>query len=160
MARTHLQDILLVLDVLHLLEPDDVVDGEDLEGEVLPAAPVPAQADPGEGACRGEWLGGPCKRQDRVGKLSRPTGQGGVFPFVGLASINLYKPGGILDSSTSVKGECGLAICASHIRQCAVCSVQCAVCSVQCAVCGVKFTEVCSLQCSAYCVWYAVCCVQ
>ena len=46
----HLQDVLLVLDVLHLLEPDDVVYGEDLEGEVVPAGAVPAQADPGKGA--------------------------------------------------------------------------------------------------------------
>ena len=34
-----------------LLEPDHVVDGEDLEGEVLPAGSVPTQADSGKGAC-------------------------------------------------------------------------------------------------------------
>ena len=60
-ARTHLEDVLLVLDVLHLLQADHVVYGKDLEGEVLPAAPVPAEADPGEGACRGEWSEGACR---------------------------------------------------------------------------------------------------
>ena len=37
--------------MLDLLEPDDVVDGKDLEGEVLPARSVPTQADSGKGAC-------------------------------------------------------------------------------------------------------------
>ena len=45
----YLENVLLVLDVLDLLESDDVVDGEDLEGEVVPRVPVPTQTDPGEG---------------------------------------------------------------------------------------------------------------
>lgn len=40
-----LQDILLVLDVLHLLESDDVSDGQDLHGEVLVVGLLATEAD-------------------------------------------------------------------------------------------------------------------
>ena len=46
------EDLPLVLDVLDLLESDDVVDGEDLEGEVVAAVPLPAQTHAGERACK------------------------------------------------------------------------------------------------------------
>ena len=48
----YLENVLLVLDVLDLLESDDVVDGEDLEGEVVAAVPLPAQTHAGERACK------------------------------------------------------------------------------------------------------------
>ena len=48
----YLENVLLVLDVLDLLESDDVVDREDLEGEVIAAVPLPAQTHAGERACK------------------------------------------------------------------------------------------------------------
>ena len=46
-----LQDSLFVLDVVHLLQPDDVVDGEHFQGVVVARGLIPAQRHPGEGAC-------------------------------------------------------------------------------------------------------------
>ena len=46
----YLENVLLVLDVLDLLESDDVVDREDLEGEIVAAVPLPAQTHAGERA--------------------------------------------------------------------------------------------------------------
>ena len=51
MLRTHLQNALLILDVLHLLQPDGVLQRDDLEGEELGGGLVAAQAHPGKGAC-------------------------------------------------------------------------------------------------------------
>ena len=48
----YLQDGFLILDMFDLLEPDHVVDGEDLEGEVFPTGPIPTQADTSKGACK------------------------------------------------------------------------------------------------------------
>ena len=47
----YLEDGFLILDMFNLLEPDDVVYGEDFEGEVLPTWTIPAQADACKGAC-------------------------------------------------------------------------------------------------------------
>ena len=46
-----LQDSLFVLDVVHLLQSDDVVDGEHFQGVVVARGLIPAQRHPGEGAC-------------------------------------------------------------------------------------------------------------
>ena len=46
----YLEDVFLILDMFYLLEPDDIVDGEDLESEVLAAGTVATQAHTGEGA--------------------------------------------------------------------------------------------------------------
>ena len=48
----YLQDGFLILDMFDLLEPDHVVDGEDLEGEVFPTGPIPTQADTSKGTCK------------------------------------------------------------------------------------------------------------
>ena len=40
--------------MLDLLEPDDVVYGEDLEGKILPTRSIPAQTDAGKGAWEGK----------------------------------------------------------------------------------------------------------
>ena len=51
----HLEDVLLVLDMIDLLQTDDVVEGEDLEGEEVGGGLVAAEANPGKGSC-GEIL--------------------------------------------------------------------------------------------------------
>ena len=46
-----LKDSLFVLDVVHLLQSDDVVDGEHFQGVVVARGLIPAQRHPSEGAC-------------------------------------------------------------------------------------------------------------
>ena len=50
-VAAHLENVLLVLDVFHLLQSDDVVDGEDLESEVVPAGPLSTQTNSGKCSC-------------------------------------------------------------------------------------------------------------
>merc|ERR1719192_2363366 len=45
-----LEDVFPILDMFYLLEPDDIVDGEDFESEVLATGTVATQAHTGEGA--------------------------------------------------------------------------------------------------------------
>ena len=49
----HLEDVLLVLDMIDLLETDDVVEGEDLEGEEVGGGLVATEANPGKGSYGG-----------------------------------------------------------------------------------------------------------
>ena len=49
----HLEDVLLVLDMIDLLQTDDVVEGEDLEGEEVGGGLVATEANPGKGSCGG-----------------------------------------------------------------------------------------------------------
>ena len=49
--------------MLDLLEPDDVVYGEDLEGKILPTRSIPAQTDAGKGAWEGKVTFQPCHHQ-------------------------------------------------------------------------------------------------
>ena len=48
----HLEDVLLVLDMIDLLQTDHVVEGEDLEGEEVGGGLVAAEANPGKGSYR------------------------------------------------------------------------------------------------------------